>query len=78
MSAAHAIATQRVDVLDVFLARADARAYLWAVGEYDMPTAVDQLQADAVRDGLVDRLGQDAVQAIIAAAISRYTDSPDE
>jgi hypothetical protein len=30
--------------------------------------AVDRLQADAMRDGLVDKIGQDAVQAIMAKA----------
>jgi hypothetical protein len=33
--------------------------------------AVDQLQHDAERDGLIDRLGQDAVQAIMSEAFSK-------
>ena len=47
--------------------------HLWAVGEFaSLPEAVDQLQYDAKRDGLVDRIGQDGVQQIMAAAFRRY------
>ncbi|MFZ2079917.1 MAG: hypothetical protein WAV38_25375 [Xanthobacteraceae bacterium] len=52
--------------------RAWARAYLWHAGEYTLAEAVDQLQRDAERDGLTKRIGQDAVQQIIAAAIRPY------
>jgi hypothetical protein len=41
---------------------------LWAAGELSLHDAVDVLQADAVRDGLVAEIGQDAVQAIMAKA----------
>jgi hypothetical protein len=58
----------RPDPLAIFIARAEARALLWQAGEFDLHEAVDKLQADAERDGLVDRIGQDAVQAIIAKA----------
>jgi hypothetical protein len=51
---------------EVFIARAEARALLWQVSEFDLHTAVDVLQAAAERDGLVDQIGQDKVQAIIA------------
>ena len=54
------------DILDVFEARAEARGYLWREGEFDLPTAVDKLQADAERDGLIARLGQDEIQQILA------------
>ena len=54
--------------LDVFTARAEARATLWRAGEFDLHDAVDGLQAAAVRDGIVAELGQDAVQAILSAA----------
>jgi hypothetical protein len=69
---AHTFAESRVDLLDAFAERAGARAYLWAVGEYDMPEAVDRLQHDAERDGLVARMGQDGVQAILARAFAPY------
>lgn len=75
LSSAHAI--QYVDPLDVLAARADARAYLWAIGEYELTEAVDALQAAAVRDGLIDQLGQDAVQAMLADAFRRYREVVD-
>src|SRR5271168_3343651 len=53
-----------IDPVEVFRERADARAYLWSIGDLDLHDAVDVLQVDAERDGLVDRLGQNAVQAI--------------
>jgi hypothetical protein len=62
MTTALAIAEQRVDLLDAFTQRASARAYLWFVGEYQLAEALDQLQHDAKRDGLIDRIGQDAFQ----------------
>jgi hypothetical protein len=63
-----AVAASRVDPLRVFTARAEAHALLWRVGDLDLHQAVDKLQADAVRDGLVDEIGQDAVQQILATA----------
>ena len=72
MSAVHAFAERYVDLLDVLRERAEARAYLWAAGEFDLQEAVDKLQADAARDGLVQRIGQDAVQAILAAAFRSF------
>jgi hypothetical protein len=41
-----------------------------------MRDAVDVLQADAVRDGLVDEIGQDAVQVIMADAFHRVRGRP--
>ena len=67
-----ASAKKLVDPLDAFEARCDARAYLFAVGEFDLHTAVDVLQADAERDGLVDYLGQDCIQEILNAAFLPY------
>jgi hypothetical protein len=61
----------RPDPLDVFELRAWARARLWQAGEFDLHEAVDVLQHAAERDGLVAKLGQDAVQAIIAEAFGR-------
>ena len=65
LNSALAVAECRVDPVDVFIERAGARAYLWSIGDLE---AVDVLQADAERDGLVERIGQDGVQEIIAAA----------
>ena len=55
----------------VFRARAEARALLWQAGEFDLHEAVDALQAAAVANGLVSEIGQDAVQAIMAAAFQK-------
>ena len=55
-----------VDPLEIFRLRAWARAYLAAIGALDLHEAVDQLQTDAEFDGLIDAIGQDSVQAIIA------------
>lgn len=55
------------------IARAQARAFLWATGEFDdLHGAVDQLQHDAERDGLIERIGQDGVQEIMSAAFRPY------
>jgi hypothetical protein len=71
MSATGAAVERRVDVVDpiaVFRPRCEARALLYGAGEFDLHEAVDKLQVDAVRDGLVGSIEQDAVQAIIADA----------
>jgi hypothetical protein len=71
MSAASAAVERRFDVVDpieAFEARCEARALLYRDGEFDLAEAIDKLQADAERDGFVARLGQDAVQAIMADA----------
>lgn len=54
--------------LEIFVARCEARAALWQAGELTLHDAVDQLQATAERDGLVNQIGQDATQAILSAA----------
>ncbi len=58
----------RLDALEVFELRCWARAYLWAACELDLHEAVDVLQADAVKNWLVDEVGQDEVQQLLAAA----------
>ncbi len=60
----------RIDPLEVFTARAEARALLWQAGEFDLHEAVDKLQQDAERDGLVAAIGQDEVQRIMADAFA--------
>jgi hypothetical protein len=57
--------------LEVFTARAEARALLWQAGEFDLHEAVDALQAAAERDGLVAELGQDEVQCLLAEAFRK-------
>jgi hypothetical protein len=70
----------RVDVVDqaplFFRARCEACAYLVDVGTLDFIETVDGLQIDAVSDGLVDAIGQDAVQTLIAMAftVSEFRD----
>jgi hypothetical protein len=60
------------DPLDVFLARAEARAHLVANGLYELQEAVDTLQAAAEAQGLVAQYGQDAVQQILSEAFARW------
>jgi hypothetical protein len=63
-----ALAIKCADPTDVFIARCEARAMLVDIGMLDLIDAVDKLQADAERDGLVALIGQDAVQPIMSAA----------
>jgi len=64
-------AVTRPDRLEVFRARCWARAVLFAAGEIaDVHTAVDTLQAAAESSGLIEALGQDAIQAIISTAFA--------
>lgn len=53
--------------VEVFVLRCWARARLLAEGELSLHDAVDVLQELAERTGLVTLIGQDAVQAILAA-----------
>jgi hypothetical protein len=71
MSAGAKVAT----AMDVLRARAEARALLYAAGEYDLHEGVDVLQHDAERQGLVDIIGQDIVQQILSDAFSKYRES---
>jgi len=49
---------------------------LWSLGEYSLHEAVDVLQLDAAeRAGLLDDLGQDRVQQIMAQAFSEYREN---
>jgi hypothetical protein len=72
-AAARARPAARPSALEAFVARAEARALLWQAGEFDLHEAVDVLQAAAERDGLVDQLGQDEVQRIIAEAFAKVS-----
>jgi hypothetical protein len=70
MSAAPAI-RELIDRAPLFFrARCEACAYLVGVGTLDFIETMDGLQADAVSDGLVDAIGQDEVQEIMAEAFT--------
>jgi hypothetical protein len=75
MTAAVRSSAIRIDPVLVLKARAEARALLWQAGEFDLHEAVDKLQVDAERDGLVDKIGQDAVQQILADAFAPHRDA---
>jgi hypothetical protein len=62
----------RLDPVEIFTARAEARALLWKCLEFDLCEAVDVLQRDAERDRLVAEIGQDAVQRILADAFHKF------
>jgi hypothetical protein len=68
--APHSPPVARVDPVKVLVARAEARAMLWFDGDLDLHDAVDELWASAVRDGLVDKLGADEVQRLLADAFA--------
>jgi hypothetical protein len=57
-----------VSPLKCFRLRCWAQAYLYAAGELDLHSAVDQLQHDAEESGLVAELGQDVIQKFMADA----------
>jgi hypothetical protein len=57
-----------VPAREVFELRCWARAYLFASCAMPLHEAVDELQHAAVENGLVLSIGQDTVQAMIAAA----------
>jgi hypothetical protein len=61
-----------VDPVDAFRARAEARAMLYGAGEYTLIEAVDQLQIDAERTGLVALIGPDRVQEILSTAFAPH------
>jgi hypothetical protein len=71
MTAALAQPAKRLaDPVEVFIARCDARAMLYAACELELHEAVDVLQAAAVATGVVDSIGQDEVQRIMADAFA--------
>jgi hypothetical protein len=67
----HPVAATRTDPLKAFELRCWARAELWAACEFELHEAVDVLQRAAERDGLIEQLGQDAVQRIMRDAFHR-------
>jgi hypothetical protein len=75
MTAADARKPAPITKEDVFRERCEARAILYAACEYDLHEAVDVLQADAERSGLIAEIGQDAVQTIMATAFRAVRDT---
>jgi hypothetical protein len=64
---------RRLDPLLALIARAQARALLWRLCEFDnLPDAIDPLQRAAERDGLIERIGQNMVQDILADAFGDH------
>jgi hypothetical protein len=61
---------QAPDQIEVFRERCEARPLLFVCGQMSLHDAVDGLQAAAERTGLIDRIGQDEVQAIMGAAFA--------
>jgi hypothetical protein len=61
-----------IPAIAAFVARCEARAILYAVGEFDLHEATDVLQEAATRTGLVTAIGQHAVQEIMAAAFEEH------
>jgi hypothetical protein len=64
----------RADPVEVFRLRCRSRAKLWHTGEIDLHTAVDELQQAAEARGLVDMIGQDAVQNLMVEAFAPLRD----
>jgi hypothetical protein len=56
------------DLAERFGARCALLARRYADGTIDLHRAVDTLQADAETSGIIDEIGQDEVQRLMAAA----------
>lgn len=54
--------------IEIFRERCEARALLWCSGFLHLHDAVDELERSAVDSGLVNEIGHDAVQKIMADA----------
>jgi hypothetical protein len=68
MTASRAAHHEAISAEDIFCLRCWARATLFAAGEFDLHAAVDVLQEDAERSGLIEQCGQDFVQRMMADA----------
>ena len=64
----------RADPVEVFRPRCHSRAKLWHDGEIDLHSAVDELQHAAEASGLIDAIGQDAVQGLMVEAFAPLRD----
>jgi AAA domain/IclR helix-turn-helix domain len=61
---------QTITPIDIFTLRCRARADLYAASVFGLDEAVDVLQADAERIGVVDKHGQDEIQRIMNSAFA--------
>jgi hypothetical protein len=64
----------RADPVEVFRLRCHSRAKLWHDGEIDLHIAVDELQHAAEASGLIDAIGQNAVQGLMVEAFAPLRD----
>ena len=64
-------AEKLIPAVDIFRERCAARAILVEACLFDLREAVDGLQADAERTGLVDEVGQEPVQKMLSDAFAR-------
>jgi len=55
----------------ILQARAEARAYLFHIGEFDYEIATDPLYAYAIENGIMNEFGTETVSNIIQAAFER-------
>src|SRR6516165_12543552 len=58
----------RANPVEVFRLRCYSRAKLWHTGQIDLHSAVDELQHSAEASGLIDAIGQDAVEGLMVEA----------
>jgi hypothetical protein len=70
-AAGTAFSRPQLTALEIFCVRCEVRALLVDACELDLHQAVDVLQVSAMATGLVDAIGQDAVQEIMAAAFAK-------
>jgi len=64
----------RADPVEVFRLRCASRAKLWHTGQIDLHNAVDELQHSAEASGLIDPIGQNAVQGLMVEAFAPLSD----
>jgi hypothetical protein len=76
MKSAKVNTLRKADPIEAFRARCEARAMLVDVGMLDLREAVDRLQHDAERDGLIERIGQDRIQQILSDVFRSYREAP--
>jgi hypothetical protein len=59
----------------VFRLRCASRAKLWHTGQIDLHSAADELQHSAEASGLIDAIGQEAVQGLMVEAFAPLRDA---
>jgi hypothetical protein len=68
MTASRAAHHEAISAEAIFRERCEARVILFAADEFNLHVAVDVLQEDAERSGLVKQIRQDSVQRMMADA----------